>query len=290
MIMQSQKMMMLRASAACLPCRVLRACEERSMSHLCRTHREHARIIPMRDSATQNQIYFLVKLSFSLISICQIEATLSRPKTMRGQFSVTSRMKRRSSRNGNLFFLLLLVVQVGHGFGFIASQKVISSDRALLIQKSKAISKDNDESDRSHLVFPGGGIFFNWQGGVITYLREQGYDLTSCDFVGSSAGSLTATFAATGVDFYEATDLALKMASKYDVWDRKDGLKGVLRPMIEEWLQTLVPSSLDIDEIDGRLSLLVTPVPLLWEKQKISSFTDRNDLIECNLASIYLVS
>ena len=136
--------------------------------------------------------------------------------------------------------------------------------------------------------FHTGAIFFNWQGGVISYLREQGYDLSSCSFVGSSSGSMTATFAATGVDFYDATDLALKLASKYDVWDRKDGLKGILSPMIEEWLQTLLPSS--IYGIDGRLSLLVTPVPFLWERKNISSFTDKKDLIECILASIYLVS
>jgi hypothetical protein len=83
-------------------------------------------------------------------------------------------------------------------------------------------------------------------------------------------------------------DLALELASKYDVWDRKDGLKGILSPMIEERLQTLLPSS--IGGIDGRLSLLVTPVPFLWEKKNMSSFTDRKDLIECNFASIYLVS
>jgi hypothetical protein len=207
---------------------------------------------------------------------------------MSDPISVVSPMQSRAMKltfiNGCLccFFILF---QVADGF---VTQKVLSNDRNFRqLFQSKAISKD-DDSDRSHLVFPGGGIFFNWQGGVISYLREQGYDLSSCSFVGSSAGSMTATFAATGVDFYKATDLALKLASKYDVWDRKDGLKGILSPMIEEWLQRLLPSS--IDGIDGRLLLLVTPVPFLWEKKKISSFTDRKDLIECNLASVYLVS
>jgi hypothetical protein len=179
---------------------------------------------------------------------------------MSDPISVVSPMQSRAMKltfiNGCLccFFILF---QVADGF---VTQKVLSNDRNVRqLFQSKAISKD-DDSDRSHLVFPGGGIFFNWQGGVISYLREQGYDLSSCSFVGSSAGSMTATFAA----------------------------KGILSPMIEEWLQRLLPSS--IDGIGGRLTLLVTPVPFLWEKKNISSFTDRKDLIECNLASVYLVS
>jgi predicted acylesterase/phospholipase RssA len=65
-----------------------------------------------------------------------------------------------------------------------------------------------------HLVFPGGGIFFYWQAGAVSYLREQGYNLTAVTAAGASAGALTATLAATGVDFYQATALALDLADK----------------------------------------------------------------------------
>jgi hypothetical protein len=142
-------------------------------------------------------------------------------------------------------------------------------------------------SSSPHIVFPGGGIFFYYQAGLVSFLRESGYDLSNCTFAGASAGALTATLTATDVDFYEATDLALKMAAKAGVWDRSAGLQGIWGPMIEDWLDTLLPPS--IDPIQGRVTLLVTPVPS-FGKTKISEFNDRTDLIKCNMASVHLVS
>lgn len=138
-----------------------------------------------------------------------------------------------------------------------------------------------------HIVFPGGGIFFYYQAGLVSFLRESGYDLSDCTFAGASAGALTATLTATDVDFYDATDLALDMAARAGVYDRTGGLQGIWGPMIEEWLDTLLPPSVDF--IQGRVTLLVTPVPS-FGKSKISRFHDRNDLIKCNMASVHLVS
>jgi predicted acylesterase/phospholipase RssA len=159
--------------------------------------------------------------------------------------------------------------------------------------KKSLSSSTSDEAyqakDRStHLLFPGGGIFFYWQAGVVTYLREGSYDLSKCGFSGASAGALTATLAVTGVDVYEATDLALKLAADAGVWDRRGGLQGIWGPLIEEWLDELLPPSIE-DVEDGRLSLLVTNIPS-FTKTKVSQFADRQDLIQCNLASIHLVS
>ncbi|KAL3943219.1 MAG: hypothetical protein SGBAC_002709 [Bacillariaceae sp.] len=109
-----------------------------------------------------------------------------------------------------------------------------------------------------HIAIPGGGIYFYWQAGVITFLREQGYDLSQCTFTGASAGALTATFGSTNVDFYKATELALSLAADAGVWDRKGGLQGIWGPMIEEWLETLIPSDC-IENLNGRLSLLGSP-------------------------------
>jgi predicted acylesterase/phospholipase RssA len=95
---------------------------------------------------------------------------------------------------------------------------------------------------------------FYWQAGVITYLREQGYELSSCSFAGASAGALTATLTTTGVDFYEATELALKLAADAGVWDQRRGLQNLWGPLIEEWLDALLPES--IESVEGRLSLL----------------------------------
>jgi len=138
----------------------------------------------------------------------------------------------------------------------------------------------------THIVFPGGGIFFYYQAGLVNFLRE-GYDLSSCTFSGASAGALTATLTASDVDFYEATDLALRLAKDAGVWDRTGGLQGIWGPMIEEWLDSLLPTS--IESLQDKLTLLVTPVPS-FGKTKISSFEDRKDLIRCNMASVHLVS
>jgi hypothetical protein len=138
-----------------------------------------------------------------------------------------------------------------------------------------------------HLVFPGGGIFFYWQAGAVSYLREQGYNLTAVTAAGASAGALTATLAATGVDFYQATTLALELAEKAGIWDRSGGLQGIWGPMIYDWLDELLPENAVERIEDGRLSLLVTPLPMLGKK-KVNAFKDRNDLIRCNMASVHL--
>lgn len=98
---------------------------------------------------------------------------------------------------------------------------------------------------------------FYWQAGVITYLREQGYELSTCTFAGASAGALTATLTTTEVDFYEATKLALKLAADAGVWDRRGGLQSLWGPLIEQWLDELLPES--IESVEGRLSLLGKP-------------------------------
>lgn len=134
----------------------------------------------------------------------------------------------------------------------------------------------------------GGGIFFYWQAGVITYLREQGYDLSATSSTGASAGALCATLTACDVDFYHATDLALSMAKDAGVWDRRGGLQGIWGPMIREWLDRLLPDDAVAYTTARETSLLVTRLPYVLQKQRIASFTDRQDLIDCNMASVHL--
>lgn len=153
----------------------------------------------------------------------------------------------------------------------------------------KVVSDSNivlPEDSTPHLVYPGGGIYFYFQAGLTTFLREQGYNISQCSFSGASAGALTATLSAANVDFYEATDLALSMAAEAGVWDRSGGLQGIWGPLIEDWLDELLPTS--IDALQGRVTLLVTPVPS-FGKSQISTFKDRQDLIRCNMASVHLV-
>jgi len=150
-------------------------------------------------------------------------------------------------------------------------------------------SEEEGESRMTgRILFPGGGIFFYWQIGVVQYLRENNYDLRRTSLSGASAGALSATLTATDVDFFEATNLALDLASEAKVWERPLGLQGVWGPLIQHWLDELLP--MDASEVvNERLTLLVTPVPS-FGKTRVSSFESKKDLIQCNMASVHLVS
>lgn len=142
----------------------------------------------------------------------------------------------------------------------------------------------------NHIVFPGGGIFFYHQAGIVTYMREEGYDLSRCTMAGASAGALVASLTANDVDFYEAARVALQMAADANVWDRPLGLAGIWGDMNRDWLNQLLPRTTEevLANVQGRVNLLVTPFPSLG-KSKILTFKDRSDFIEANLASIHLV-
>ena len=147
-------------------------------------------------------------------------------------------------------------------------------------------SDGQETSSAAHLVFPGGGIFFYWQAGAVTYLREAGYDLNQCSMSGASAGALTATLTTNDVCFTDATNLALSLAEEAGVWDRSGGLQGVWGPMIEQWLDELLPDDAHITSSE-RLALLVTPVPS-FGKTRVTQFQDKRDLIRANMASVHL--
>ena len=116
----------------------------------------------------------------------------------------------------NAFFLFCIICLVSHGVAFSPrSLRSSARSRVSTLHESSTVLDDNDEkSAQSHVVFPGGGIFFYWQAGVVSYLREQGYDLDDATMAGASAGALTATLTASNVDFYDATALALDLARR----------------------------------------------------------------------------
>jgi hypothetical protein len=158
-----------------------------------------------------------------------------------------------------------------------------------LIRNPENFCSENSgvKTSSPHLIFPGGGLFFYWQAGTVTYLRENGYDLNQLTASGASAGALTATLMATNVDFVQATELALQLSEDAGVWDRSGGLQGIWGPIIEEWLDRLLPDNA-AELANHRLSLLVTKIPS-FGKEKVSTFRDKRDLIGCNMASVHLV-
>ncbi len=196
--------------------------------------------------------------------------------------------------------VLLLLLLYSLGGSSYSLRSIVSNPLQLLSRPNDSLNPSEilveharcppDNINSPHIIFPGGGIFFYWQAGVVSYLREKNYDLTSnATLCGASAGALTATLTSCHVDFYRATELALHLAHQANVWNRPLGLQGVWGPMIFDWLNELLPNE---DELlclnNRRLSLLITPFPSL-RKVRVAKFQNRNDLIECNMASIHLV-
>mmetsp|Transcript_15159 Transcript_15159/g.22917 ORF Transcript_15159/g.22917 Transcript_15159/m.22917 type:complete len:283 (-) Transcript_15159:300-1148(-) len=150
---------------------------------------------------------------------------------------------------------------------------------------------DATNTKNTHLIFPGGGIFFYWQAGCISYLREKNYSLLDDDntvkFTGASAGALCATLAVTNVDFEEATELALRQSEEEGIWDRPLGLYGIWGGVVERWLDELIPADSVESLQDNRLSLLLTEVPS-FQTKKVSQFESKEDLIRCNMGSVHI--
>ena len=170
-----------------------------------------------------------------------------------------------------------------------AFRGVAAPKRSCAVGTSRLLARATEETPiPPHIIFPGGGIYFYWQAGVATYLRENGYNLEQTSMTGASAGALTATLTATNVDFYQATDLALDLAERSGVWERSSGLQGIWGDMIYQWLHELIePSAVEALE-ENRLSILVTTFPNVLRKLKVKSFQDKSDLISANMASIHL--
>eukprot|EP00804_Cyclotella_cryptica_P030903 CCRYP_019749-RB/>CCRYP_019749-RB protein AED:0.05 eAED:0.05 QI:80/1/1/1/0.5/0.2/5/2631/164 len=95
------------------------------------------------------------------------------------------------------------------------------------IHESTPTTTSSSSSKRAGIIFPGGGLFFYWQAGVIAYLQEQSYNLSSTLVSGASAGALSATLAKTNVCPHTATELALHLSEEAGVWERPLGLMGI---------------------------------------------------------------
>ena len=135
------------------------------------------------------------------------------------------------------------------------------------------------------LLFPGGGIFFWWQAGVIAALAERGYDFRNSRSMGASAGALAATLATCGVDMDEAFDRAA--AASTDLFDRGPwALQGVWGGIIRQWLDDLLPYDA-AERCSSRVHILTREAPCLHTRV-VSSYADRDDLIHANMASVHI--
>jgi hypothetical protein len=77
------------------------------------------------------------------------------------------------------------------------------------------------------------------------------------------------------------------MSAEAGVWDRPLGLQGVWGGIVRDWLDQLLPEDAQDRVGDDGLHILVTPVPA-FGKDRVSTFENREDLIDANMASVHL--
>ena len=155
--------------------------------------------------------------------------------------------------------------------------------------------KNSLDPTKSVVVFPGGGLFFWWQAGFIRQRQKQGLLFADAYMVGASAGALSAVLAKCNVDMDFAFERALQLCDDNEVWTRPVGLLGTWGNIIRQWLDDLLPE--DAAELcRGNVFVLVTVVedisalpgrPIL-SRRRISDFANRQELIDCCMASVHI--
>ncbi|CEM32869.1 unnamed protein product [Vitrella brassicaformis CCMP3155] len=141
------------------------------------------------------------------------------------------------------------------------------------------------------ISLPGGGLYWYWQAGVLSYIVEH-YDLGSsgCHIEGASAGALSAVLTACateaspqresrrrddesmsgyqgaaprdGCPLLSAVGRALDIAEENALFDKPFSLAGVWGPLVRQWLEQMLPYDA-FHRCAGRVSIQVVRLPWL---------------------------
>lgn len=134
--------------------------------------------------------------------------------------------------------------------------------------------------------FGGAGIFFWWQAGAATYLQQH-YDLSQTNFIGASAGAITASLLLVDANFYTAAKYAITQVEDLGLDKSKSGLRGVWGGLVREFLEDMLPQQIDKKEL-ARIHVVVTPRQILEGRKLLSNFQDKEDLIAAIMASVHI--
>ncbi|CAI7903110.1 unnamed protein product [Closterium sp. NIES-54] len=135
-------------------------------------------------------------------------------------------------------------------------------------------------------------MFFYWQMGAAAVVSRHGA-VDEARLVGASAGALAATLTACGVDATAAARAAFDLSLANGVWDRPAGMAGVWGRLVGEWLELMLPADAHT-RCTHRLSLHIVTLPSIrhrapwFQRQVVSHFPSRADLIACCLASVHI--
>ena len=135
------------------------------------------------------------------------------------------------------------------------------------------------------IALPGGGNYFWWQAGAAAWLESR-FDLKKAQFVGGSAGAMSATMAACDVDFRAAFELEERIiaGSSEDDLHREPPYWG---GHIRNWLDGCLPADA-CKRCNGRVHISVTELTPSFGTTTVSTYSDRDDLIDAVLASVHV--
>lgn len=169
----------------------------------------------------------------------------------------------------------------------LSSQNRRARGAVRTLASSSPFPRNSTKTPRA-IYFTGGGNFYYWQCGAAMYLKDT-FDMTddSLSMIGASAGSITATLLKLDADFNRSIDHAIELAEKSRLYERKAELALVWGPLIRQWLQEVLPDSIEQDTCNG-LHVTVTPALPIKPPKLVSDFRSKEDVIEAVMASIHV--
>ena len=118
------------------------------------------------------------------------------------------------------------------------------------------------DTDEINFYFSGGGIYFWWQAGVATYIQEKKNlnPKLKVNYLGSSAGALSAALLYSNVSMSKAAEYAIYQAEREKLFTNPSGLAFVWGKIVREWLDVLIDEkAIENNRNTGSWSSFFTP-------------------------------
>lgn len=198
-----------------------------------------------------------------------------------------------------LIVITLIILQQQCDAYVNAKKSIVHNLKSTLIEYNNNNVNINNIKDAHTIRFQGGGIKFWFQAGCCKYLLEQKKVLNQT-LIGTSAGSLSATFLALNVDFDKVAEFAIYQAKRDHLFDKPSGLLGIWGNLVREWLYYLVSddafTNYKNDKNRSNLYIAVTPFSM---RQTLNngrhpiylsddSFETKSELIDACMTSVHI--
>ncbi len=134
----------------------------------------------------------------------------------------------------------------------------------------------------------GGGIYFWWQAGAATYLNQHCPLGNDIEFVGASAGSITAALLLARANFTEAAEVAINEVAKLNLWEGSESLFGVWGDIVHNFLHRLLSPVTFHDRDLRRIHIALTYGFIFAGTTHVSDFNSKEELLHAVLTSTHI--